>query len=438
MSAFPSRLLIAGLVSVVALCASDAGDAGQHTRGQHDMPDMPGMTHGPTDHSKMSAAESLLMGQSSGTAFQPAAWPMPMVMTRFRDWRLMWMGEAFLVATQQSAPRGGDKVYAPNWGMVSAIHPAGRGSIMIRGMVSLEPATITNRRYPLLFQTGETAYGIPLVDAQHPHDLFMELSVQYAHPLGDKGAWNIYYAPVGDPALGPPAYPHRASALEMPQATLGHHWQDSTHIANNVLTAGITYGRLRIEASGFHGREPDENRWNIDWGAMDSWSTRLSASFSKNWVAQVSTGRLHNPEAAHAGDVIRTTASIEHVQARDGGAFRATSFIWGQDYNVHESHATNSVVAETVFPIRRKNLVTGRFEWSQRDELLGDIAHGDVFNVSAFTAGYTRDVNLFQNLQTGIGANVTAYVIDSGLKPYYGSHPWGVNVFIRVRLRAGE
>jgi hypothetical protein len=325
---------MAGVISVAVLCAAD-GDgqdaAQQPSHGQHDMARMPGMDHDSGDHSQMSPSESMLMGESSGTAFQPAAWPMPMLMTRFRDWRFMWMGEAFLVATQQSAPRGADKVYSPNWGMLSAVHQAGRGSIMIRGMMSLEPATVTNRRYPLLFQTGETAYGIPLVDAQHPHDLFMEVSVQYAHSLGDKGAWNIYYAPVGDPALGPPAYPHRASALEIPQATLGHHWQDSTHIANNVLTAGVTYGKLRIEASGFHGREPDENRWNIDWGAMDSWSTRISAFLSKSWVAQISTGRLHSPEAAHSGDVVRTTASIEHVQPRAGGTFWATSFIWGQD-----------------------------------------------------------------------------------------------------------
>jgi hypothetical protein len=157
-------------------------------------------------------------------------------MIRASDWRLMWMGQAFIVDTQQSGPRGGDKLYSVNWGMLGAVHKLGRGSFMLRSMLSLEPATVTDRRYPLLFQTGETAYGTPLVDAQHPHDFVMELSVQYAHPLGEKEIWNVYYALVGDPALGPVAFPHRASALEIPQATIGHHWQDSTHIANNVLT----------------------------------------------------------------------------------------------------------------------------------------------------------------------------------------------------------
>jgi hypothetical protein len=319
---------------------------------------------------------------------------------------------------------------------------------MLRSMLSLEPATVTSRRYPLLFQTGETAYGIPLVDAQHPHDFVMELSAQYAHPLGDKGTWNIYYAPVGDPALGPVAYPHRASAMELPQASLGHHWQDSTHIANNVLTTGVTYRKVRIEASGFYGREPDENRWNIDWGPINSWSSRLSVFPAKSWTAQVSIGRLQDPEASHAGSIVRTTASVEYVRPAAGQNWWATSLIWGQNYKLDERRRTNAVLAETVVPFRRRNFITGRFEWSQRDELFEYNHHlaGQVtqrtgqyaFDVSGFTAGYTRDVPLVQGVQTGIGANATAYAIASALKPYYGDHPWGVNVFIRVRLKPNQ
>ena len=168
----------------------------------------------------------------------------------------MFMGEAFVADTQQAAPRGHDKLFSTNWFMTGAEHHLGKGSIMFRLMLSLEPATITDRRYPELFQTGETAYGIPLVDAQHPHNFIMGLSVTYAHPVGRSGLWEIYYAPVGDPALGPVAFPHRASAVELPQAPLGHHWEDSTHIAYNVATTALTYKKLRWEASGFHGAEP--------------------------------------------------------------------------------------------------------------------------------------------------------------------------------------
>jgi hypothetical protein len=412
--------------------------------GQDTHQGMPGMNHAGMSHG-MSTSETFLMNESSGTGFQPASWPMPMAMTRSGDWRLMWMGQAFLVDTQQAGPRGGDKFYSTNWGMLGATHPLGGGSIMLRAMLSLEPATITDRRYPLLFQTGETAYGIPLIDAQHPHDFVMELSAQYAHPLAEKGIWDIYYAPVGDPALGPVAYPHRASAMELPQAPFGHHWQDSTHIANNVLTAGVTYDKLRLEASGFFGREPDEARWNIDWGAMNSWSTRATVFPNKNWVGQVSVGRLRDPESHAPGDIVRTTASVEYVKPEPGKNALAVSLIWGQNYKLAEHRRTNAVLAEGVMPFRKLNFFTGRFEWSQRDELFANdpelaerltLSTGQhAFRVSAFTGGYTRDIPLLRNVQTGIGANATAYVIEDALKPFYGGHPWGVNVFIRVRLK---
>jgi hypothetical protein len=411
------------------------------------MANMPGMNHAGMGHN-LSASEMFLMNESSGTAFQPSSWPMPMVMTRTDDWHLMWMGQAFIVDTQQAGPRGGDKFYSTNWGMLGAVHDLAGGSIMLRSMLSLEPATITDRRYPLLFQTGETAYGVPLVDAQHPHDFVMELSAQYARPLGEKGTWDLYFAPVGDPALGPVPYPHRASAVELPQAPLGHHWEDSTHIANNVLTVGVTYGKIRLDASGFYGREPDEARWNIDWGAMNSWSARLSVFPTKNWAAQVSVGRLHDAESHTPGDVVRTTASLEYIRPEPGKNAWATSLIWGQNYKTVEHRRTNAVLAETVVPLRRRNFVTGRFEWSERDELFDnnpDLAEqlthltGQYsFNVSAVTGGYTRDVPLFRNVQTGIGANATAYVIESALTPYYGEHPWGMDVFIRVRLKPGD
>ena len=408
------------------------------------------MDHSKMDHSKMDmdSADSFLMRQSSGTSFQPSAWPMPMLMNNVGDWHLMWMGQAFIVGTQQSGPRGGDKIYSANWGMLSAIHKVGSGSIMLRSMVSLDPLTVRDRRYPLLFQTGESAFGKPIVDGQHPHELLMELSVQYARPIGEKGIFNVYYAPVGDAALGPTAYPHRASAMEIPQATLAHHWQDSTHIANNVLTAGVTWNAVRIEASGFRGQEPNENRWNIDMGAMDSWSTRLSIFPTKNWSFQVSGAHIKRPETLHADDVDRVTASVHHVLPRPGGNYWASSFIWARNYKTVEDLGTQALVAETVVPLARKNFVTGRFEWSQRDELLEndrelahqieDLTGKRAFNVTAMTAGYTRDVFMARNLQAGLGANVTAYAIDSALKPYYGDHPWGVNFFLRFRLKASE
>ena len=406
--------------------------------------------HGPavTDEDSPNRSAGFLLGLGSGTSVNPASWPMPMIMQRAGGWNLMWMGQAFLVGTQQTGPRGADKIYSANWGMLAAVRNLGRGSLMLRSMVSLDPLTVTGKQYPLLFQTGETANGKPIVDGQHPHDLLMELSIHYARPLGEKAMINFYYAPVGDAALGPIAFPHRASAMELPQATLSHHWQDSTHIANNVVTAGIMYGKFRLEASGFRGKEPNENRWNIDMGPIDSWSSRLTWQPGRNWVTQVSAGRIRRPETTHADDVVRSTASVHYTRPVQGTLGWSSSLIWARNYKTIGRYATNAVLAETVVPVTRKNLLTARAEWSQRDELFEydhDLAHRifdetgkRAHNVSAYTVGYTREIGSVGAVQTAAGFNVTAYSIATTLEPYYGSSPFGASVFLRFRLNRGE
>lgn len=377
-------------------------------------------------HMNMNRAGMYLMDMASGTSMNPSSWKMPMIMTEAGNWSVMFMGQAFLVGTQQSGPRGGDKFYSTNWFMTSAIHDVGQGSVALTAMISLEPATITNRSYPLLFQTGETAYGRPLIDEQHPHDFVMQLSMQYARRLGRDTMIQLYYAPVGDPALGPVAYPHRASAAELPQAPLSHHWQDSTHIANNVATVAVRHKWFRIEASGFYGTEPNENRWNIDWGGMNSYSVRVSAAPTQNWLAQVSAGHLTRPERQEPGDVVRTTASVQYTR----GAW-SSSLIWGRNHEERTHRDPDAFLAETVFPVRKHNLLTGRIEVVQKDEL----SVPGIYRVQAYTAGYTRDFNLFEHVQTGIGANATAYVIPEALQATYGDRPWGVNIYARFRLK---
>jgi hypothetical protein len=170
----------------------------------------------------------------------------------------------------------------------------------------------------LLFQTGETAFGAPLTDSQHPHNFIMALGFHYVRQLGDDTTLDLYFAPVGDPALGPVAYPHRASASELPQAPISHHWQDSTHIADEVVTVGVHYKKIKLEASGFYGSEPGENRWIIESGPINSWSTRLWYFPAKNWAALVSFGKLAHPEALDPGDQARTTASLEYTKPMAG------------------------------------------------------------------------------------------------------------------------
>ncbi|HUI79636.1 MAG TPA: hypothetical protein VLY24_17040 [Bryobacteraceae bacterium] len=419
----PSTILTAALAIPLA-----AQDPPSHT-GMAVM-NMPGMS---------------LMNLASGTSQNPASWTMPEVMMHFGNWTTMFMGTAFLVDTQQSVPRGGDKLYSPNWSMTSASHRAGnKGAFEAVLMLSLEPATVTDRRYPLLFQTGETAYGIPLADAQHPHNFIMEVGLHYKRALTDDTSLEVYAAPVGDPALGPVAYPHRASAMELPEAPLSHHLQDSTHIADDVVTVGLSRKLFKLEASGFHGAEPGENRWIVQAGAVDSWSGRLWFFPGRNWEMQVSAGRLAHPEADQPGDQVRATASLEYSVPMHNGSW-SSSLIWGRAHNTFTSHNLNSYLAESVFPISRRNLITGRFELMDKDELFSgqpeletqlDRLYGSTFRIGVYTIGYTRDVPISRYLETGVGFNFTAYTLPAAIQPYYGSHPAGGNIFVRFRLRS--
>jgi hypothetical protein len=271
----------------------------------------------------------------------------------------------------------------------------------------------------------------------------MSLGILYARSLTENTMLEIYFAPVGDPALGPVAYPHRASAAELPQATLSHHWQDSTHIVNEVVTAGIAYKKFKLEASGFHGAEPDEYRWNIDSGSIDSWSGRLWYFPSKNWAAQVSVGHLSHPEMLERGDQTRSTASIEYVRPMPGGSW-STSLIWGRDHRTYTKRNLNSYTAESVLTVHRRNLITGRAELVAKDELFAgqpyieqqlDSHYGSTFRIGAYTLGYTRDIEIFRDIETGLGVNIEAYSLPSAIKPYYGNHPLGGNVYVRLRLR---
>jgi hypothetical protein len=450
-SAFPSRRKTAackprllGVVTIVFLATPLLAQTGEGTGAPQVQPHENQRAAGEMNMVDMTPASMYLMNNASGTSVNPAAWPMPMITTHFGAWNTMLMGVGFIVDTQQSGSRGGDKLYSPNWFMASAEHRLGNaGAFQFDLMSSLDPATTTGERYPLLFQTGETAYGKPLVDAQHPHNLIMGLAFHYARELGEDTTLELYFAPVGDSALGPTAYPHRASAMELPEATISHHWQDSTHISDDVVTVGLQYRKFKLEASGFHGAEPGENRWIIQVGPIDSWSGRLWFFPTKYWAAQVSFGRLTHPEAFEAGDQTRVTASVEYTRPMPGGSW-ASTLSWGRVHSTATLHNSNSYLAESILPVTRRNFITGRFELVDKDDLFADdltlqqhldLLYGSTFRVGAYTCGYTRDIDLLRYVETGIGANFTAYSLPNAIKPYYGNHPFGGNVFIRFRLR---
>jgi hypothetical protein len=378
-------------------------------------------------------AQTLVMEQAAGTSRNPAAAPMPMIMMQSGKWSLMLHGVAFVNTTNDSGPRGDNKVFSTNWFMASASRPLGGGTIAFRSMLSLEPATISHRSYPELFQTGETAFGKQLIDAQHPHDFFMELAAEYVH----KNLY-VYAAPVGDPALGPVAFPHRASAAEMPIAPITHHMLDSTHISFNVITLGAMWKIVTVEASAFHGHEPDENRWNIDGGKIDSWSSRIQLRPTRNLAMQVSGGRLTHPEAVEPGYQKRLTASVSYTI----GSWSSTA-AWGQVYKQAHGQNLNGYLGETVFNFLRRNYIIARAEVADKDELFPHAVlpqvpkppqHVRIFNVRAYTVGYTFDVFRSSSAQFGVGADATRYQFPPILNGFYGSHPHSITVFLRARL----
>lgn len=418
---------------------------------------MPGMNHGATQGqaNSMAGMEGMMQQMSprnfleqiqrhaaSGTSAEPNSTPAPMLMTMRGPWMLMFHANVFLDDTQQTSPRGGDKFFSTNWFMPMAQRKLGPGQLTLRAMFSLEPATITGEQYPLLFQQGETAYGRPIRDGQHPHDFFMELAALYDLKLGEKTLLSFYVAPQGDPAIGPTAYPHRASASENPVGTLGHHQQDSTHIANDVITLGLTHGIARLEASGFHGREPDEHRWNIDQGKLDSWSTRLTVQPMQNWTAQYSYGRLLSPEAQFpAEDQERMTASVMYNLPLTHGNWASTA-LWGRTRSLDGSAKENSYLLESTLRFKTRNYLWTRIENAGRStELLSGeqqplppgFQEAPLTHVQAYTFGYSRDVDLIPHLASAIGTQVTAYGVGQPLQPIYGTRPVGINVFIRLR-----
>jgi len=401
----------------------------------------------PADHSSMHhGPATTLIGEieahsGSGTSVEPDSTTAPMLMTMRGGWMLMLHGVVFVADQQQSGPRGADKFFSTNWAMGMAQRSAGPGTVTLRAMLSLEPATISGRLYPELFQVGETAFGRPIVDGQHPHNFFMELAGIYDLRLGEHGLISFYAAPVGDPALGPPAFPHRASADEDPLAVLGHHSQDSTHISGSVFTAGAAYRTVRVEASAYHGREPGGNRWTIPAGAPDSWAARLTVNPFHNWSAQYSIGRLHSPEAiSPLEDTLRMTASIDYHRSLARGDW-ASIAVWGRNKTLPDGEVFSSYLLESRLRFAARNALWTRIENVDRSTelLLGGSPAPPGFQehflarIQAYSFGYDRDLIVTPRTRTALGVQVTDYGVPGSLQPLYGDVPLGVAVFLRFR-----
>lgn len=390
---------------------------------------MPGM--------EMTMSDSTLPSPhaGSGTGWQPAETPAHIWMTRRGGWDLMAHGVVFAGFTHTGGPRGAGKAESMNWAMLMEQHQLGRGTLLFREMFSADSLTSPHPGYPQLFQTGETYKGQPLLDHQHPHDVFGELAAYYSVPLSQRWEWSAYAALSGEPALGPVAFMHRASAAELPAAPLGHHLQDSTHISFGVLTGGLRYDRVKLELSAFNGREPDEKRYNFDFAPLDSWSTRISVAPGKRWTAQYSYGHLVHPEALELGDERRQSASLEYARKwRDG--YWASTAVWGRKHKQFTGRNTNSYLLESTVNLRARNYAFTRLELVDKDELFP--GKDDNYRIAAFTFGGVRDLVHNRTGQIGLGADLTFYHKPSALDPTYGHNPVTVQLFLRLRPALGE
>jgi hypothetical protein len=375
--------------------------------------------------------------ESSGTSWQPDSTPHEAFHLTRGSWMLMVHGYAELVWDDQGGQRGDDEAFLSNMLMLGARRPLGGGIVGLRAMVDIEPETVGVEGYPLLLQAGESADGHQtLIDRQHPHDAFMELSASWSRTLAPGRSLFVYGGLPGEPALGPPVFMHRFSAHDIPEAPIAHHWLDSTHISFGVVTVGWVEGPFKAEASAFRGREPDEHRWDIESPELDSWSGRLSWNPAADWALQLSHGSLESPEALEPEiDVDRTTASASWNHSL-GETWRSqTTLAWGRNHK-QPGPTLDAWLLESAWHHEERDVFFGRFEATDKDELFDHDSplHGEIFEVIKLSLGYRRDWDLAQHFRGGLGALGSVYALPSALEPHYGSSPLSFMIFGRVEL----
>jgi hypothetical protein len=357
-------------------------------------------------------------------------------------WQLMQDGVVFGLFNRQGGPRGGDEFVVPNWWMGMWLRQRGDQQVGLTAMLSLDAATVGKSGYREIFQVGEALDGKPLIDRQHPHDLFMQLSASWRVPLSDRTSLVFAGGPAGEPTLGPVAFMHRASATGLVLAPLGHHTFDSTHISFGVVSAALERGRWTFEGSIFNGREPDEHRWDFDFGAMDSAAARVWFKPTDSWELQVSSGRLREPEELVEGDATRTTASASWTEAGDARLSAVTA-----GYGVNTAHGERRHGLFGEFTVERgANAIFGRAEFQQVEThvlLTGEIPeedHGEEApsTVAAFTIGAARRLVTWRGFEGAIGAQATFYGVPDILRSTHGERPVSFQAFLSVRLPAGR
>ncbi|HYT73544.1 MAG TPA: hypothetical protein VEL79_02245 [Vicinamibacterales bacterium] len=372
----------------------------------------------------------------SGTSWLPDASPMQGAMRHSGPWMLMLHGNAFVQFTKTGSDRGDDQFGSTNWIMGMAQRELGGGQLLFRTMLSLEPLTVGKCGYPTLLQSGESCNGAALHDRQHPHDVFVEVAADYRRAMTDAVAFELYGGPAGEPALGPTAFPHRLSAMPNPIAPISHHWLDSSHISFGVFTGGVYGRKWKVEASVFNGREPDDQRWDFDFGALDSYSGRLWLMPSPQWAIQVSAGHLREAEFRASGpreDVNRVTASATYHRLVNSRLW-ATTVAWGQNREANQS--TSAITAETAMDWTADDTLFARGEivGKTTTELVLPLPDDETFTVTKLQIGYTRWLGERHGMKAGLGGSGGLSVVPEMLRPFYGGRAAAeFSVFFAIR-----
>ena len=374
--------------------------------------------------------------EASGTSWQPEATPHEGIHAMSGGWMLMAHGFANVIYDDQGGKRGESKWLSSNMGMGMAQGSLGPGTLGLRGMWTLEPATIGRKGYPLLLQTGETADGrTPLIDRQHPHDFFMEMAGTYSLPVGEKDSLFLYLGFPGEPALGPPTFMHRFSGVDNPEAPITHHWLDSTHVSFGVATLGYIWDRWKLEGSAFNGHEPDQKRWNVESPRLDSFSGRLSYNPTDRWALQASYGALNSPEQLEPGvDTTRSTLSAIYHRNWSGNHWQ-TTLAWGRNEN-DPGKVLNALLLESALSINRTHTFFGRVERVKKNELFQeeDGRHSQAFWVNKLGLGYIYDFPEWHHFRWGMGGVGSVAVLPGSLEEDYDDTPVSFMLFARVKL----
>jgi hypothetical protein len=430
-----------------------------HSQMDHGTPPAPAAAappdHSRIDHAQMGHAEAFagahrghdsiagalgpypMQREASGTAWQPDASTHSGLMADAGGWTLMAHGVVNLVYDHQSGPRGDEKAFASGMLMGMARRPIGNGTLQFKAMLSPDPLMGKNG-YPLLLASGETANGVDrLIDRQHPHDFFMELSASVSQNIGRNASVFLYAGLPGEPAFGPPAFMHREAILDSPEAPISHHWLDSTHISFGVVTAGLVLGNAKLEVSRFNAREPDQKRWDIETGALDSTAVRLSWNPTQELSLQGSWGHFVDPEQLEPGvDQKRWSASALYAREIAPGWKLAGTLAWGRKTIDHHGESVSDDAWVTEASLKHGSwTLFGRGEVTENRELIEAAGHGDAFRVGKASLGAVRDFRIAGHVSLGAGGLLAVNFVPDGLAAFYGGHnPIGAMGFVRVKL----